>query len=244
MYIIWHEQTPTRWLNLCFTAWLLWHYQRQNYGIHSFVSRVTSGEPASRAEGTILRLAVIGGFIAGFKTVGFGGGTPLVDEQFARPLFYLGAAITMSLPLAIAWLWWRTPAMRAAPARLGSLLMGAGFFVPTFVFGDTTSTFLTYALAHGLQYMVFMGYVAARTGEQTEGRPGVLTLIACIASVGVLLSVTGDYVLVRDINLLPLYGFSIGLTMGHFVIDAGIWRLRDEFPRRYASAAFPFLGRR
>jgi len=244
MYVVWQEQAPTRWLNVVFTCWLLWHYQRQNWGIHSFVSRVLSGESASRAEEWILRFAVFAGLIAGFKTVGFGGGTPLVEEAIARPLFYLGAVITMSLPLAIAWVWWRTPGVRQTPARLGTLLVGAGFFIPTFVFGDTSSMFLTYALAHGLQYLVFMSYVAARTGRPPEGRPGIFTLIGCILTVGVILSVTGDYVLVRDINALPLYGLSIGLTMGHFVIDAGMWRLRDEFPRNYIGAAFPFLAKR
>jgi hypothetical protein len=29
--------------------------------------------------------------------------------------------------------------------------------------------------------------------------------------------------------------------MAHFVIDAGLWRLRDPFPRRFVSTYVPYL---
>jgi hypothetical protein len=29
--------------------------------------------------------------------------------------------------------------------------------------------------------------------------------------------------------------------MAHFVIDAGIWRLRDEFPRQFLTSRLPYL---
>jgi hypothetical protein len=29
--------------------------------------------------------------------------------------------------------------------------------------------------------------------------------------------------------------------VAHFVIDAGLWRLRDEFPRRFRTERLPFL---
>jgi len=31
--------------------------------------------------------------------------------------------------------------------------------------------------------------------------------------------------------------------MAHFVIDAGVWRLRDEFPRRFLAERLPALVR-
>jgi hypothetical protein len=33
----------------------------------------------------------------------------------------------------------------------------------------------------------------------------------------------------------------LGVTMAHFVIDAGIWRLRDEFPRQFLTSRLPYL---
>jgi len=29
--------------------------------------------------------------------------------------------------------------------------------------------------------------------------------------------------------------------MAHFVIDAGLWRLRDSFPRRFLASRTPYL---
>jgi len=253
MYFVWGEATPTRWLNFGFSAWLLWHYQRQNWGIHSFVSRVTSGEPATRLEETVFRLSIVGAFIAGVKTVGFGSGT--VVSEWADVAYQIGRGISSVVPFVILVALLRTASLRAAPARLATLLGGAVFFLPVYVFPDFGSAFLTYALAHGLQYVVFMSYVAGRTATlrsssaspvapgAVSSRPGVPALLLCALTVGILLQMTGDVNLLKEINLLPLYGLSLGITMAHFVIDAGIWRLRDEFPRRYVGPAFPFLGK-
>jgi hypothetical protein len=38
-----------------------------------------------------------------------------------------------------------------------------------------------------------------------------------------------------------LYGAYLGAVMAHFVIDAGLWRLRDEFPRKFLRDSLPFL---
>jgi len=75
-------------------------------------------------------------------------------------------------------------------------------------------------------------------------RPGLWTLLAAVCVIGVVQSKGGDLGLMEKWGLVPIFGLTLGVTMAHFVIDAGIWRLRDEFPRRYIGAAFPFLGRR
>ncbi|MCW2930448.1 MAG: hypothetical protein JWM19_1410 [Actinomycetia bacterium] len=33
----------------------------------------------------------------------------------------------------------------------------------------------------------------------------------------------------------------LGVVMAHFVIDAGLWRLRDPFPRRFLASRVPYL---
>ncbi|MEP7059324.1 MAG: hypothetical protein ABI828_01215, partial [Actinomycetota bacterium] len=38
-----------------------------------------------------------------------------------------------------------------------------------------------------------------------------------------------------------LYGVYLGAVMAHFVVDAGIWRLREAFPREFISSRLPFL---
>lgn len=244
MYAIWGMGTPTRWLNLVFSGWLLWHYQRQNWGIQSFVSRVVTGESASTLELWILRFAVVGGFLAAIEVVGFGDGT--IVRTYKNEIFWLGAAISSAVPILVAVAVATNARLRSSPARLGFLLVASAFFLPVFLFRDFQSAFLTYALAHGLQYAVFMGYMATSThGAVTSvHRPGVPALLLCVVTVGVLLQLAGDASLLIATNAIPLYGLGLGITMAHFVVDAGIWRLRDEFPRRYVGAAFPFLGPR
>jgi len=38
-------------------------------------------------------------------------------------------------------------------------------------------------------------------------------------------------------------GASLGAVMAHFVVDGGLWRLREEFPRSFLGARVPFLVR-
>lgn len=38
-----------------------------------------------------------------------------------------------------------------------------------------------------------------------------------------------------------LYGLLVGLVMTHFVIDAGVWRLREPFQRAYMRRKFAFV---
>jgi hypothetical protein len=243
-YVIWQEQAPTRWINFFFTVWLLWHYQRQNWGIHSFVTRVTSAESASKLEDLILKTAVVGGVIGGIKSAGFGGGTRI--QHWAPAAFQLGSLITMTLPLLIVAAVVTVPGLRRSPLRIATLVVGAGFFLPVFLANDLRGAIVPYALAHGLQYMVFMTYVSQAAGRASpspgsSARPGLWAMGGGLLVVGYLLSTSGEYDRMREWNLLPLFGLSLGVTMAHFVIDAGIWRLRDEFPRRYIGAAFPFL---
>jgi hypothetical protein len=40
-----------------------------------------------------------------------------------------------------------------------------------------------------------------------------------------------------------LFGVFLGTVMAHFVIDAGVWRMRDAFPRAFLSARLPCLVR-
>ncbi len=38
-----------------------------------------------------------------------------------------------------------------------------------------------------------------------------------------------------------LFGVYLGLVMTHFVVDAGLWRQRDPFPRRLLASRVPWL---
>ena len=38
-----------------------------------------------------------------------------------------------------------------------------------------------------------------------------------------------------------LYGAFLGTVMTHFVLDAGLWRLREPFQRKYMRQKFYFV---
>jgi hypothetical protein len=38
-----------------------------------------------------------------------------------------------------------------------------------------------------------------------------------------------------------VFGAYLGAVMAHFVVDAGLWRLRDPFPRAFLARRVPYL---
>jgi hypothetical protein len=38
-----------------------------------------------------------------------------------------------------------------------------------------------------------------------------------------------------------VFGTYLGVVMAHFVVDAGLWRMRDAFPRAFMSRHLPYL---
>jgi hypothetical protein len=38
-----------------------------------------------------------------------------------------------------------------------------------------------------------------------------------------------------------VFGAYLGLSTAHFIIDAGLWRLREEFPRAFLTERLPYL---
>ena len=38
-----------------------------------------------------------------------------------------------------------------------------------------------------------------------------------------------------------LYGAFLGAVMAHFVVDAGLWRLSEPFPRSFLAGRLPYL---
>ena len=229
------EPAITDYLIAVFVAWQLWHYQKQNVGLLSFVAAGSDGVSVSPWERRTLGLAAIAG-IAGYYGV-FHDGLPNLSAEFAR-LHQVGAALYLLVPIAFCIALVRSPALRANPLRLAFFSFGALFFLPTFLFADGISAILGYALAHGLQYVVFMGFVSV--GKK---RPLIsFAVLLAIATLGAL--ILGKAMLGRQSSFAygpAVLGVFFGATMAHFVVDAGIWRLRESFQRNYMRAKFHFV---
>jgi hypothetical protein len=133
----------------------------------------------------------------------------------------------------------RNIAIRANFRRFATLIVLALFFAPTFLYEERISAFSTFALAHALQYFMFMYYVGAhRANGDGHGRFIKLLVTFFVA--------TGFFMLLKDGAIWgraswPLLGIFWGIVLSHFVVDADVWRLSQPFQRNYIRSAFGFL---
>jgi hypothetical protein len=128
------------------------------------------------------------------------------------------------------------------------LLLAVGFPAPLTL---TQSPYLALGgltLAHGLQYLLLVGLVVVgpttTTGRlaaagRLGGAHGVLLLAGVLALAGALAAAS-------HLHAGPgltgaVFGAYVGIVVGHFLLDAGLWRLRDPFPRWWLSQRLPSL---
>ncbi len=94
-------------------------------------------------------------------------------------------------------------------------------------------------VAHGLQYLLLVGLVAAG-----PARPGLILRLLALANIALI----GGAALSAASHLHDaaapgriLFGAYLGVVMAHFVIDAGLWRMRDPLARAFLITHLPFL---
>jgi hypothetical protein len=217
-----------------FFSWQLWHYQKQNVGLLSFVAAGTDSVGVSIWERRTLMAAAIAG-IAGYFSLNAMGLREYDD--ILKLLHRVGGILYLAVPILFGIAWMKNPALRRNRLRLACLAFGALFFLPTFLFEDQISATLGYSLAHGLQYLVFMGFVAG-------GRPRPASSIALVIAMGFVGAIVLNAAILAPGHMTlgyAFYGAFIGITMSHFVLDAGLWRLREPFQRRYMREKFHFV---
>ena len=219
-----------------YLAWQIWHYQKQNVGLLSFIATGTEGAPLSIWERRTLELAAIAG-ILGFFSLNPDGPRNLSAEFLV--VHQIGVAVYWLVPIAFCVAVFKTPDLRTNRLRLLFFAFGALFFLPIFVFADPIPALAGYAIAHGLQYFVFMGFVGA---GKTNPVGSLITLVVIATCGGVILDGWMGASAWQDFEYsLAVYGAFIGVVMTHFVLDAGIWRLREPFQRGYMRKKFFFV---
>ena len=221
-----------------FFWWQLWHFQKQNMGLLSFIAAGTDGVPLSIWERRTLALSAVAGMLGFFHL--FDIGLPNLSSEFAL-LHQIGAVVGWLLPIAFFVSVIKTPALRANRLRLVFFLFGTLFFLPTFVFSDPVSATFGYALSHGLQYLVFMGFVSV---GKKNAVASLVVLLAMATLGGLLLNMAMAPDWLASPTGRALFGVFLGAVMTHFVVDAGVWRLRETFQRRYMREKFYFIFNR
>jgi hypothetical protein len=129
------------------------------------------------------------------------------------------------------------------PLFVAVYLMSLLFFLPVFAFVDPFPAVAGLTLAHGYQYILLLVLIS---GAERTGRLAVfaLPIVIELALLGGILLTAADLRFQDGAGTgRALYGAYLGVVMAHFVVDAGLWRLRDEFPRKFLGERIPYLLR-
>jgi hypothetical protein len=95
-------------------------------------------------------------------------------------------------------------------------------------------------VAHGLQYLLLVGLVAGASNQARSSAASLTVLLAVSLALGIFLN-RASHLHTSDAAGRAVYGAYLGLVCAHFVIDAGLWRLRDQFPREFLTQRLPYL---
>lgn len=107
------------------------------------------------------------------------------------------------------------------------------FPLPVFIFGSPYAAVGGLTIGHGLQYLLLLSLVAGR-----PIRVGFLWAFAL--SGGIALNLASHLHGAASAGRL-LFGAFLGISMWHFVVDAGLWRLSDPLARAFVSRSLPYL---
>jgi hypothetical protein len=225
------------WLLLPYFAWQFFHFQKQNLGVVALAARSHGAPAPGPAERRALMAAGWAGIAGlllrpGLLQLG-------VDPGLGALFPAAGAALAGAVAAGVIALVRRPPGERP-PGVWAATLVSLLFPLPIFVFRSPYAAVGGMTIAHGLQYLLLVGLTA------TGGRPGGRRLLRLAILLDVALMAGAALGVASHLHAGPawgraLYGAYLGAVMAHFVVDAGLWRLRDPFPRRFLSARLPYL---
>jgi hypothetical protein len=223
------------WLLLAFFAWQFFHFQKQNLGMAALAGVGQGAGSLRPAERHAITAAGVGGIVALIahpELLQVRGSAP------ARWCFFVGAALFGGAVAAGGLAFARRAAARRPAAFTAVYVQSLLFFLPVFFFSSPYAAVAGLTLAHGFQYLLIVGLVAR--GQQRGGAMSLAVLLNVALVGGIALNLASH---LHDGGTAArlVFGGYLGLVMAHFVIDAGLWRLREEFPRAFLTSALPYL---
>jgi hypothetical protein len=228
------------WLLLPYFGWQFFHYQKQNLGIAALAAasrRVTPLQTGERLALTGAGLAGITGLLARPSLL------QLPVSPVLATLFPLATIAFASFVVVGTWcLARRNPAQRPA-GFCAVYLMSLAFSSPVFLFTSPYAAVAGLTIAHGFQYLLLMALLAAGGPghRQPFQRTAGLAALCNIALLGgAALSMASDQAS-AGAGVRALFGLFLGAVMAHFVVDAGVWRMREEFQRSFLRSRLPYL---
>ncbi len=225
------------WLLLPYFGWQFFHYQKQNLGIAALAAasaRVCELRPAERRALTGAGLAGIAGLMARPSLL------QVPVRPVLAPLFPVAAIAFGIFVAAGVWCLARRAASQRPAGFCAVYLMSLVFSLPVFVFSSPYAAVAGLTVAHGFQYLLLMGLLAAGGPRGARRLAGLAALCNIALLGGAALSVASDQLAARP-AVRVLFGLFLGAVMAHFVVDAGLWRMRAEFPRSFLQSRLPYL---
>jgi hypothetical protein len=225
------------WVLLPYFCWQFSHFQKQNIGLVALAGRSYTVPGPGPSERRALSLAGWAGILA------------LASHPALLQLhigLHLGALYDAAGALALVAACGGARALLARPraARPAGYcvvsLTSLGFFAPVFLFHSPYAAVAGMTIAHGLQYLLLVGLMSGGGEPGSDRVVGVAAFLA-IALLGGLALSGASHLHAGPAAERALFGLYLGLVMTHFVVDAGLWRLRQPFPRALLASRLPYL---
>jgi hypothetical protein len=227
------------WILFPYFCWQFFHFQKQNLGLVAIAAGAVGTSGPSAPERRALMLAGYAG-ILGLAT------RPALLQLTITT--HIGGLHVAALGLFLTAILGGLVALRARPRGANPpgycvvYLSSLTFFTPVFLFHAPYAAVAGMTIAHGVQYLVLVGLVAGGTSRPAERRFGIAVFLNIALIGGIALSAASHLHDGPTVERL-VFGAYLGLVMTHFVVDAGLWRLRDPFPRAFLAARLPYLVR-
>lgn len=221
---------------LVFLAWQFMHFQKQNLGLAALAARAHADGSLTPYERRAIVIAGSGGVLGllGHPALLQLAHIPRLDWLFLAGAVVFAAGCALGLRSIVPRA--RTDRANFTAVYLVSLL----FFAPVWLFDSPYAAVAGMTIAHGLQYLLLVGLVAAGPAQRPADRIGPLVLVNVALFLGMALNRMSHLHDSAPLGRL-LFGAYLGFSAAHFVIDAGLWRLRDEFPREFLTRRLPYL---
>ena len=234
---------------LIYWAWQAFHYGRQNIGIYAFASIAETGRAPKKAEKIAIDCGTVLGILGTFKVLGAAVAPAYlrVSFDYLYQIGFLSFFVLTVFSVAVYFKYFQDTSLFKTLFFFTSVF----FFAPVFLSTDNNIGFLSYAIAHGLQYIIFMSVISVNAGDKV--RPAlyknVAVFLVFLLLVGFAFWRVND---LREIGFVKstwayarmadfLFGAVLGATMSHFVVDASAWRLSMARQRSYITKRFNFV---
>jgi hypothetical protein len=217
-----------------------WHFGAQNMGMASFISLSERSRPLMSEEKLAIKLGTVTGMLGVLRAMSPGymiGANYVPVGPGAIHLIEIGydlgraaAVLLTGVALWFAARVWRENHLMAASA----IFLSVTFLFPMYLTHDYLLGFLSFATAHGLQYLIFLATHSMNPDRRSivKLRPPFRVILAPTALVGVAFlghTIWRDAPKVRAADF-PSIGIAIvlSLTLVHFWLDQFLWRMKSK----------------